>query len=144
MAFGLLVVASTVRFLARGWVGSLYLAPEHHLTYPGFDWVAPLPGVGAYLHVAVVESRHLCDIELGERSPKVLALAQDRQPRQPRLEPLQAQLLEQPPIVVDRPPPLVIVIGDVIGEVAGPPAPGAAVVPDDEPIGHLATPAPSR
>ena len=54
MAFGLLVVASTVRFLARGWVGSLYLAPEHHLTYPGFDWVAPLPGVGAYLHVAVV------------------------------------------------------------------------------------------
>ena len=54
MAFGLLVVASTVRFLVRGWVSSLYLAPEHHLTYPGFDWVAPLPGFGAHLHVAIV------------------------------------------------------------------------------------------
>lgn len=54
IAFGLLGAASAVRFLARGWVGSLHLDPDHHLTYPGFDWVAPLPGAGAHLHVAVV------------------------------------------------------------------------------------------
>ena len=45
-------VASTVRFLARGWVGSLYLAPEHHLTYPGFDWVAPV----SYTHLRAHET----------------------------------------------------------------------------------------
>ena len=35
---------STVRFVARGWVVDLYIAPELHFPYYGFGWVAPLPG----------------------------------------------------------------------------------------------------
>ena len=38
VAFGLLVTFSSVRFLARGWVDTLYLEPADHLTYVGFDW----------------------------------------------------------------------------------------------------------
>jgi hypothetical protein len=73
IAFGLLVAASALRFLARGWVGSLHLAPEHHLTYPGFDWVAPLPGAGASLHVAVVAFAGLA-IAVGWRSRAALGV----------------------------------------------------------------------
>ena len=48
VAFGLLVTFGQIRFLARGWVDEFYLAPEHHLTYPGFGWVAPLPAPAMY------------------------------------------------------------------------------------------------
>ena len=54
IAFGLLALVGAVRFLAKGWVGRLYLEPAHHLTYPGFDWVRPLPGPLAYAHVAAL------------------------------------------------------------------------------------------
>lgn len=54
IVFGLIGAASAARFLAKGWVESLYLAPAQHLTYPGFDWVAPAPGRWAYVHVGVV------------------------------------------------------------------------------------------
>ncbi|MEM9920237.1 MAG: HTTM domain-containing protein [Bacteroidota bacterium] len=42
-AFGLLLCISQIRFLAKGWVEELYLAPVFHFTYTGFDWVTPLP-----------------------------------------------------------------------------------------------------
>jgi hypothetical protein len=48
IAFGLLVAASMVRFVAKGWVESLYLEPAHHLTYARFEWVRPLPGPVMY------------------------------------------------------------------------------------------------
>ena len=73
VAFGLLVAASALRFLARGWVGSLHLAPEHHLTYPGFGWLAPLPGAGASLHVAVVAFAGLA-IAVGWRTRAALGV----------------------------------------------------------------------
>ena len=48
ITFGLLVTYSSVRFWHNGWIETLYLAPDHHLTYRGFDWVRPLPaGVDA-------------------------------------------------------------------------------------------------
>ena len=76
-------------------------------------------------------------IEAVEGASEVVALAQDRQPRQARLEALEAQLLEQPPIVVDRMAPLVVVVR-AIQRVAGrPPAAGLAVVADDEAFGQL-------
>jgi hypothetical protein len=37
-----------VRFVAKGWVETLYLAPPHHLTYARFEWVRPLPGLLMY------------------------------------------------------------------------------------------------
>lgn len=52
IVFGAMVAYSSVRFLAKGWVDSLYLAPEHHLTYRGFEWVRPLPAPWMHLVVA--------------------------------------------------------------------------------------------
>ncbi|MEM8533833.1 MAG: HTTM domain-containing protein [Chloroflexota bacterium] len=43
VAFGLLMFASTVRFLVNGWVHTFYIAPSFHFTYYGFGWVRPLP-----------------------------------------------------------------------------------------------------
>jgi len=75
-------------------------------------------------------------VEVGEGAPEVVALAQDRQPRQTGLEALEADLLEQPVIVMDVPSPLVIVVGDVVGILPRPPAAGPAVRADDEAVAH--------
>ena len=52
--FGLIALASVVRFFANGWIGPLYLEPEHHFTYLGFGWVRPWPGSGMHAHLAVL------------------------------------------------------------------------------------------
>jgi vitamin K-dependent gamma-carboxylase len=52
--FGALMVVSTLRFVANGWIESLYLAPGYHFTYLGFDWVKPWPGWGMYFHYALM------------------------------------------------------------------------------------------
>ena len=54
VAFGILVVYSTVRFVARGWVEAFYLSPEHHLTFADFAWVRPLPGPLMYAHMGLL------------------------------------------------------------------------------------------
>jgi hypothetical protein len=46
IAFGALMVFSVARFVARGWVRELYLAPSFHFTYFGFEWVRVLPAWG--------------------------------------------------------------------------------------------------
>jgi len=46
--FGLLVFFSTLRFIFKGWVQDLYIAPKYYFTYYGFDWVKPLPEIGMY------------------------------------------------------------------------------------------------
>ena len=43
MLFGLLMAGAMVRVLAKGWVDTVLLAPAFHFSYPGFDWVRPLP-----------------------------------------------------------------------------------------------------
>ncbi len=52
--FGLLGSFSAARFLSKGWVESLYLAPDHHLTYAWFSWVRPLPAPLMYALVVVM------------------------------------------------------------------------------------------
>ncbi|MCB9007964.1 MAG: HTTM domain-containing protein [Ardenticatenaceae bacterium] len=49
VAFGLLMTASMVRFMLRGWVTELYVQPQYHFTYAGFGWIRPLPPVGMWL-----------------------------------------------------------------------------------------------
>ncbi|MCB8946435.1 MAG: HTTM domain-containing protein [Ardenticatenaceae bacterium] len=49
VAFGLLMFASMVRFMARGWVTELYVLPQFHFTYAGFGWIRPLPPSGMWL-----------------------------------------------------------------------------------------------
>jgi hypothetical protein len=61
---------------------------------------------------------------------EVLALAQDRDPAQAGLKAFERQLLEQASIVDDRTPPLVVVIRDVVGRIAGPPTPRPSLTVD--------------
>lgn len=67
IAFGLLVAIGQIRFLARGWVDEFYLSPTHHLTYPGFEWVRPLPPVLMYATVVVMALAG-CAIAVGFRT----------------------------------------------------------------------------
>ncbi len=48
--FGLLGILVVVRFFAHGWIGPLYVEPDHHFTYLGFGWVRPWPGWGMQAH----------------------------------------------------------------------------------------------
>lgn len=66
--FGTLMTCAVVRFMAKGWVEELYLAPRFHFTYLGFEWVKPWPSApslpslspgpsglsGMYLHFGVM------------------------------------------------------------------------------------------
>lgn len=46
--FGFIMLVSTIRFAAMGWIRELYLRPDFFFTYYGFDWVSPLGPVGMY------------------------------------------------------------------------------------------------
>jgi len=48
--FGALMALAMTRFLAKGWVRELYVAPLFHFTYEGFDWVRPWPDSLMHLH----------------------------------------------------------------------------------------------
>lgn len=48
IAFGVLMFASIVRFIARGWVYSMYIKPKLFFPYFGFEWVKPLNETGMY------------------------------------------------------------------------------------------------
>ncbi len=52
--FGLLGVASVIRFAANGWIDELYIEPAYHFSYYGFGWVKPWPAWGMYLHFALL------------------------------------------------------------------------------------------
>lgn len=45
--FGLLLACSAGRFVARGWVETLVLAPTLHFPWPGFAWV-PMPSAAGF------------------------------------------------------------------------------------------------
>ncbi|ARV12853.1 HTTM domain-containing protein [Gilvibacter sp. SZ-19] len=46
--FGVMMLLSIIRFWANGWISKLYLEPEFHFSYYGFEWVKPM-GVWTYL-----------------------------------------------------------------------------------------------
>ena len=48
LTLGALLLASLVRFVARGWVRDFYLTPTYFFSYYGFEWVRPLPGWAMY------------------------------------------------------------------------------------------------
>jgi hypothetical protein len=47
--FGALLLFGSTRFVAKGWVQSLYIDPEYYFGYLGFEWVKPLSGDWIYL-----------------------------------------------------------------------------------------------
>ena len=52
IAFGALMCLSSLRFMLNGWVDAVYIQPDFHFKYFGFDWLHPLPG--AFMHLAFV------------------------------------------------------------------------------------------
>lgn len=64
IAFGILLLVSTVRFFEHGWIRDFYQRPTHFFHYWGFAWVRPLPGPGMYVLYATLALAALC-IALG-------------------------------------------------------------------------------
>ncbi|WP_083680686.1 HTTM domain-containing protein [Archangium sp. Cb G35] len=52
--FGLLMMAAVARFFAYGWIHEHYLAPKVLFPYAGLEWIRPWPGVGMYIHFALM------------------------------------------------------------------------------------------
>lgn len=48
LAFGLLMLISTVRYMVMGWVDTQLVEPALHFSYFGFEWIEPLPRLGMY------------------------------------------------------------------------------------------------
>lgn len=46
IAFGAVMFASTLRFMLKGWIDALYIQPQFHFSYLGFEWVKPLDAAG--------------------------------------------------------------------------------------------------
>ena len=42
IGFGLLMLISLIRFWSNGWIEELYINPQFHFSYYGFEWVKPL------------------------------------------------------------------------------------------------------
>lgn len=74
------------------------------------------------INTSPVESRDFHEIEVPESPTEGFALPQNGQPAEPRLESLQANLLEETSVVDLRPPPLVIVVHAVVQVLSGPTA----------------------
>ncbi|MEM9832033.1 MAG: HTTM domain-containing protein [Bacteroidota bacterium] len=49
IAFGLVMLFSTIRYVVMGWVDTQLIEPVLHFSYYGFSWVQPLPGSWMYL-----------------------------------------------------------------------------------------------
>jgi vitamin K-dependent gamma-carboxylase len=52
--FGLVMCGGILRFLATGWIETMYGEPRWCFKYPGFAWVLPWPVWGMYVHYAVL------------------------------------------------------------------------------------------
>jgi len=48
IAFGALMFISVLRFILKGWVYNMYIAPKVFFPYYGFEWIKPLGDAGMY------------------------------------------------------------------------------------------------
>ena len=88
------------------------------------------------LDLRLVEAGDHRRIEAREGLTEVLALAQDGDPGQPRLEAVENEFFEQRPVVEFRHAPFRVVVRDIEGIGAGPPAAGLMVGMEDQSVGH--------
>ncbi|MCC8424302.1 HTTM domain-containing protein [Mucilaginibacter sp. UR6-11] len=49
IAFGSIMLVSTLRFILKGWIYAFYLKPPFHFTFYGFDWMKVPPGNTLYV-----------------------------------------------------------------------------------------------
>ena len=75
------------------------------------------------LHIGFIESRNDVWIESSKTESEILAFAQDREPAQPGLEPLETDLLEKPVVITLGESPLSVVIPLVLLVTLTPPTP---------------------
>jgi len=54
MAFGILMLASVIRFMVKGWVHTMYIQPKVFFPFYGFEWIKPLDATGMYLVFALL------------------------------------------------------------------------------------------
>src|SRR6188474_519241 len=54
IGFGALLLVAALRYFAHGWIAEYFLIPTHFFKYWGFGWIEPWPGVGMYLHFAIM------------------------------------------------------------------------------------------
>ena len=52
--FGMMMALGMARFMGKGWVRELYVAPVFHFSYPGFEWVRPLPDFWMHAHFVLL------------------------------------------------------------------------------------------
>ena len=64
IAFGTLLLVSTLRFFKHGWIRDLYQTPTHFFHYWGLAWVRPLPAPAMFALYALLAAAALC-IALG-------------------------------------------------------------------------------
>ncbi|WP_448701958.1 HTTM domain-containing protein [Mucilaginibacter sp. AW1-3] len=60
IAFGLMMLISTIRFLLKGWVDAFYIKPLFHFTFYGFGWVKPLGATGMYALFILLIAAAVC------------------------------------------------------------------------------------
>lgn len=49
IAFGALLFLSTLRFIVKGWVTTMYIQPKMFFPFYGFEWIKPLGATGMYI-----------------------------------------------------------------------------------------------
>ena len=52
--FGLLMTVAVARFFVYGWIQEHYLTPRVLFPFAGLEWIRPWPGVGMYVHFALM------------------------------------------------------------------------------------------
>lgn len=60
IVFGLLMLASIIRFIAKGWIYSMYVKPQLFFPYYGFEWIRPLGETGMYTLFVLMAVCSLC------------------------------------------------------------------------------------
>lgn len=60
VVIGVMLLFSTLRFVALGWVDDHYITPVFHFKYFGFEWVEPLPATGLYIVHGLLIISSLC------------------------------------------------------------------------------------
>jgi len=60
IAFGAMLLVSTIRFFGHGWVREFYAVPTHFFSYWRGAWVRPLPLVGMYALYALIAVAAAC------------------------------------------------------------------------------------
>lgn len=54
IAFGAAMLWEVCRYFVGGWISQDFIEPMMHFTFYGFEWVRPWPGIGMYVHFAVL------------------------------------------------------------------------------------------